>query len=204
MRKPKLRELKEALKAVFKGPYTNTDFPAKEAPAIAQFRGAPEFHEEDCLGCTACAQVCPANAIHVQDDLKADPPLRSFTLYYDECIFCGQCELYCPTKKGVVQSNKYDLATFDRKAVTSTVEKELVLCEVCGQVVGALDHLKWIADKLEAKKYTNPALIMVSEPEFYIARHESKRTDVPPGRADVMRILCPECRREMVLRELWG
>ena len=204
MRKPKLRELKEAIRAFVRGPYTNTDFPAKPAEPVKEFRGAPEFHEEDCVGCTACAQVCPAKAIHVTDDLETEPPVRRLVIHYDECIFCGQCELNCITDKGVTQSNKYDLATFDRAQARNSVEKELVLCEVCGEVVGTLQHLKWIANKLDAKKYTNPTLIMVDEPGYFVARHESKRKGVPPDRSDLMKILCPRCRRATVLRELWG
>lgn len=203
MRKPKLRELKEAIKAIFKGPYT-VGFPFKPAETFPQFRGAPEFHEQDCMGCTACAQVCPPKAIHVADEVLADPPRRTLVIYYDECIFCGQCELNCPTEKGVTQSTKYDLATLDRSTARNSVEKELVLCEVCGEVVGALEHLKWIAKKLDAKKYTNPTLIMVDEPDYFVARRESARKEGPADRSDMMRILCPKCRREVVLTELWG
>jgi len=134
MRKPKLRELAEAVRAFIHGPYT-LGFPKEPAPLAEEFRGAPRYHEEDCVGCAACFEVCPANAIHKVDDVTATPPVRRLTIHHDECIFCGQCELYCTTEKGVTQTHDYDLATFDRAEVRETVEKELVLCEVCGEVV---------------------------------------------------------------------
>jgi len=204
MRKPKLRELAEAVRAFIHGPYT-LGFPKEPAPLAEEFRGAPRYHEEDCVGCAACFEVCPANAIHKVDDVTAPPPVRRLTIHHDECIFCGQCELYCTTEKGVTQTHDYDLATFDRAEVRETVEKELVLCEVCGEVVGAKEHLLWVARKLGAKAYANPTLILIAEEGFAPAVKESPR---PKGgasdRADLMRVLCPKCRREILVQDLWG
>ncbi len=204
MRKPKLRELAEAVRAFIYGPYT-LPFPKEPALLPDEFRGAPRYSEEDCIGCSACFEVCPANAIHKVDDVTATPPVRRLTIYHDECIFCGQCELYCTTEKGVTQTHDYDLATFDRAEVRETVEKELVLCEVCGEVVGAKEHLRWVARKLGAKAYANPTLILIAEEEFAPAVKESPR---PKGaasdRADLMRVLCPKCRREILVEDLWG
>jgi formate hydrogenlyase subunit 6/NADH:ubiquinone oxidoreductase subunit I len=205
MRKPKLRELGEAIRAFIRGPYT-LPFPAEPAPLPDAFRGAPRFHEEDCIGCGACYEVCPANAIHKVDDVEAVPPVRRLTIHHDECIFCGQCELYCTTEKGVIQGHDYDLATFDRAEVQQeSVEKELVLCEVCSEIVGAKEHLCWIARKLGAKAYANPTLILMAEEEFAPVVKESPRPkEEDMGRADLMRVLCPKCRREVLVEDLWG
>ena len=204
MRKPKLRELAEAVRAFFRGPYT-LPFPAEPAPLPEAFRGAPRYHEEDCIGCAACFEVCPANAIHKEDDLGASPPLRRLTIHHDECIFCGQCELYCTTEKGVTQTHDYDLATLDRGELRESVQKELLLCEVCGAVVGTREHLLWVARKLGAKAYANPTLILLSEAEFAPAVKESPRPrEAPLERADLMRLLCPRCRRAVLIEDLWG
>lgn len=204
MRKPKLRELAEAVRAFFRGPYT-LPFPAEPAPLPEAFRGAPRYHEEDCIGCAACFEVCPAKAIHKEDDLTASPPVRRLTIHLDECIFCGQCQLYCTTEKGVTQSHDYDLATLDRSELRESVEKELLLCEVCGAVVGTKEHLLWIARKLGAKAYANPTLILVSEAESAPAVKESPRPkEAALERGDFMRVLCPKCRREVLVEDLWG
>ena len=42
MRYPKLREIKEALKALVKGPYTSP-FPFQEHKPFERFRGRPKF-----------------------------------------------------------------------------------------------------------------------------------------------------------------
>ncbi len=56
------------------------------------WQGSVELHRERCVeGCTACADVCPTRALHVNDDgelVLAD--------YF--CIKCGACMHACPIK----------------------------------------------------------------------------------------------------------
>jgi len=204
MKKPKLRELKEALRAVLLGPYT-TKFPFEPHTPPDGFRGKPEFHEDGCVGCGACAEICPAVAIKVTDEPDADPPTRRIELRYDKCIFCGQCELNCTTKEGVKLSKIYDLATLDRSECVERIEHDLVLCEVCGAIVGARKHLRWVAERLGAKAYANPTLILAADGGMKLAVKDGGRTGEPAlARSDMMRVMCPACRRTSIVRELWG
>lgn len=204
MKKPKLRELKEALRAAFSRPYT-TKFPFEPHTPPEGFRGKPEFHEDECIGCAACAEVCPALAITVTDDVEAAPPQRRFELRYDKCIFCGQCELNCTTKEGIKLSLIFDLATLDRSSCVESIEHDLVICEVCGAIVGAAKHLQWVAEQLGAKAYANPTLIVATDGSMDLAPHDAGRSGDPAlPRNDMMRIMCPACRRTAVVRELWG
>ena len=204
MRKPKLRELNEAIKAVIRGPYTGK-FPFEPHTPPEAFRGKPEFHDDECIGCAACAEVCPALAIRVIDEPGAHPPARRLELRYDKCVFCGQCELHCTTKDGIRLSKAYDLATFDRSQCVERIEHELVICEVCGAIVGAKKHLRWVAQQLGAKAYANPTLIVTSDAGMQLAVRDAGRGDEPAlARSDMMRVMCPACRRTMVVREMWG
>ena len=204
MKKPKLRELKEALRAVIFGPYTSK-FPAEPHEAPDGFRGKPEFQDDGCIGCAACAEVCPALAIRAIDDTLSEPPMRRFELRYDKCIFCGQCELNCTTKEGVKLSKDWDLATLDRGSCVEKIEHDLVLCEVCGAIVGTARHLRWVAEQLGAKAYANPTLIVSADGSMKLAARDAGRAGEPAlARSDMMRILCPACRRTTVVRELWG
>ncbi|MDY6913120.1 MAG: 4Fe-4S dicluster domain-containing protein [Planctomycetota bacterium] len=204
MRKPKLRELKEAVKAVIFGPYTSK-YPFKPHTPPDGFRGKPEFDEEECIGCGACAEVCPALAIKVIDDPEAAKPVRRLVQRCDKCIFCGQCELNCTTKKGITLTKTYDMSTLDRAEPRTEIEHELVICEVCGAVVGTRKHLRWVAQRLGAKAYANPTLIVCADGSMKLAAKDAGRPGEPAlARSDMMRIACPACRRTLVVRELWG
>jgi len=196
---PKIRELIEALRSLFSKPYTSR-FPF-ELPVIPDgFRGKPQFYEEECVGCSACAEVCPARAIEVVDD--KEKKLRTLTHHQDICVYCQQCEKACITEKGIKLTKEYDLATFNRRTSITQSKKELVLCPGCGEIVAPIDHIKFLAWKVGHLLYANPTLLL--------ARHEELKAlenDLPEGsphkRSGHLKMLCPNCRREIILTEQW-
>jgi hydrogenase-4 component H len=195
MRKPKLRELKEAVTAVLKGPYTSK-FPKEPHVPPPEFRGKPVYDTEGCMGCGTCKEVCPANAIEITDQIHNGKGTRKLTLYYDRCIFCGQCQANCLTRKGIRLTNEYDLATLDRSICYVDVSKELAICEICGAVIGAVQHIEWIANKLGPAAYSNPTLMLASLQEFEHAGNGSYPVRADRlKRQDHIRLLCPRCRR---------
>jgi len=202
MRKPKLRELGEALKVLFiRGPYTSR-FPREPHVPPEAFRGKPQYDEKECIGCGACARVCPARAIEVIDDTQTGK--RTLLLNYGICIFCGQCHAYCTTSDGIRQTGEYELATLDRSQTVEKVEKDLIVCEYCGGVIGTREHLQWIADRLGAQAYANPTLLLAGVEADAGGAASPPRDPSSPGiRADLMRVLCPTCRRNVFLTEEW-
>ncbi len=172
MRLPKIRELSEAVKALINGPYT-TRFPGQPHVPYPNFRGLPKFHEERCVGCLACEQVCPAEAIAHQDIIEETTEGRKMAKrilihYTDTCIFCGQCEAACiADHEGIKSSKEWDLAFFDRAQAYETIEKELELCELCRMPIGCKDHLTWICERLGDLSYASPTL--------YLAKYRSLR-----------------------------
>ena len=149
MKYPKLRELKEAVIALIRGPYTEK-FPFKPHEPAKRFRGKPEYSNEGCIACAACYLVCPGRAIEFRDVLSKGKATRKMILHLDECHYCGQCSALCTTRDdnppGVKHTTQFNLAGSDRSLMVSeTEEKELVLCEVCGDIITARAHLEWIA-----------------------------------------------------------
>ena len=133
MRKPKLRELKFAIEALIKGPYTSK-FP-KAPPIVPEhFRGVPTYVPDDCVGCGACGQVCPAGAITIVDEYREDKKrmVRRIERNWGNCIMCSQCFVYCITKKGIVLDKDFDKSTTDPADFIDTQDKELLFCEHCG------------------------------------------------------------------------
>ena len=203
MQKPKIRELGEAIKSLISPAFT-TKFPHQPAPAPENYRGKGKFHEDKCIGCGACAEVCPADAIDRTDDLSASPPVRKLVRHDDVCVFCGQCQALCTTLEGIECTSEYDMATFDRASCAVSIEKELFLCNMCGCVITTKDHLRWLAERLGAKRYTNPTLILVGEENLGLIDADDVQTEADAGRSGIMQVLCPHCRRNVVLREVWG
>ena len=78
-------------------------FPEEKTPISPRFRGLHALRrypsgEERCIACKLCEAVCPAMAITIESDVRADGSRR--TTRYDidltKCIFCGFCEESCP------------------------------------------------------------------------------------------------------------
>jgi len=202
MKYPKLRELKEAITALIKGPYTSK-FPYKPHKPYERFRGRPYFHEDDCIGCTACAQVCPATAIEYKDELLNKHAVRKITVHWDICVFCGQCQANCPTEKGIILSQEFAFATTEnRKELKQEIQKELVVCECCGEPIVPFDQYLWVAQKLGPLCFSNTSLILFYLRILDIALKDNnlphKETELL--RSDRIKVLCPSCRRQAVAK----
>jgi hydrogenase-4 component H len=198
---PKIRELKEAVRSLFSKPFTSR-FPAQKHEPAKKFRGRPFFYEKDCVGCTACAQVCPAKAIFWEDKKNGDSAMRHLFVNWDICIFCGQCEANCITGKGIRLSRDFDLATTEsRNLLKQEIEKELLICEVCGEIVTPIDQYAWVAEKIGPLSFTNASLML-----FYLRTLEisSRETDPKNGgeilRRDRIKVVCPRCRRQAAIK----
>lgn len=188
MRYPKLRELKEAIKSLISRPYT-TKFPFKPATPVPKgFRGKPVFDEDECVGCGACAEVCPTGVIKVEDNKNT--ATRKLVQTLDLCIFCGQCHTNCITEKGIQLTEEYDMATYDRNTLRDKIEKKLVLCSDCGEIIGPVDHIRWIAERVGESAFTNPTLML-----SLLQTKDIPPKSPVPRRADRIRILCHKCRK---------
>ena len=90
------------LKYFFK-PKATINYPFEKNPLSPRFRGEHVLRrypngEERCIACKLCEAVCPALAITIDSEQRADGTRR--TTRYDidltKCIFCGFCEESCP------------------------------------------------------------------------------------------------------------
>jgi NADH-quinone oxidoreductase subunit I len=78
-------------------------YPDEETPRSPRFRGIHALRrypngEERCIACKLCEAVCPALAITIESEERADGSRRTTRYEIDlfKCIFCGFCEESCP------------------------------------------------------------------------------------------------------------
>ena len=127
------------LKYLFKPKYTLM-YPMEKTPQSPLFRGVHALRryangEERCIACKLCEAVCPALAITIDSEQRADGTRR--TTRYDidlfKCIYCGFCEESCPVDS-IVETHVHEYH-FDKR----------------GQNVLTKPQLLAIGDRLEAE-----------------------------------------------------
>ncbi|KAK5653689.1 hypothetical protein OQA88_8720 [Cercophora sp. LCS_1] len=114
----------------FRPPYT-IYYPFEKGPISPRFRGEHALRrypsgEERCIACKLCEAVCPAQAITIEAEERADGSRR--TTRYDidmtKCIYCGFCQESCPVD-AIVESPNAEYATETREELLYNKEKLL-------------------------------------------------------------------------------
>ena len=108
-------------------------YPEEKTPLSPRFRGLHALRrypngEERCIACKLCEAVCPALAITIDSEERADGTRR--TTRYDidlfKCIFCGFCEEACPVDS-IVETRIFEYHYENRGAQIMTKEKLLAI-----------------------------------------------------------------------------
>jgi len=95
-------------------PKITVQYPDERTPMSPRFRGLHALRrypngEERCIACKLCEAVCPALAITIESEQRADGSRR--TTRYDidlyKCIYCGFCEEACPVD-AIVETRNID------------------------------------------------------------------------------------------------
>lgn len=108
-------------------------YPEEKTPTSPRFRGIHALRrypngEERCIACKLCEAVCPALAITIEAEPRADGTRRT-TLYEIDlfkCIYCGFCEESCPVDS-IVLTHLNDYSIKERGENILTKEKLLAL-----------------------------------------------------------------------------
>ena len=101
-------------------------YPEEKTPKSARFRGLHALRrypngEERCIACKLCEAVCPALAITIESEQRADGTRR--TTRYDidlvKCIYCGFCEESCPVDS-IVETDLHEFHFESRQETVYT------------------------------------------------------------------------------------
>ena len=119
-----LSELLGGMRVTWKKLFTRkftVNYPEEKTPQSPRFRGLHALRrypngEERCIACKLCEAVCPALAITIESDVRADGSRR--TTRYDidmtKCIYCGLCQEACPVD-AIVEGPNIEFATETRE-----------------------------------------------------------------------------------------
>jgi NADH-quinone oxidoreductase subunit I len=109
-----------AVKYIFKKRPT-LNYPYEKGPLSPRFRGEHGLRryangEERCIACKLCEAICPAQAITIEAEPRADGSRR--TTRYDidmvKCIYCGLCQEACPVD-AIVEGPNFEFSTETRE-----------------------------------------------------------------------------------------
>ena len=102
-------------------PRVTINYPMERTPTSSRFRGEHALRrypngEERCIACKLCEAVCPALAITIEAEPRADGSRR--TTRYDidmtKCIYCGLCQEACPVD-AIVEGPNIEFSTETRE-----------------------------------------------------------------------------------------
>ena len=108
-------------------------YPEERSPMSPRFRGLHALRrypngEERCIACKLCEAVCPACAITIESEERADGTRRTTRYEIDlfKCIYCGFCEESCPVDS-IVETRIFEFHFENRGEHVITKEQLLAV-----------------------------------------------------------------------------
>jgi len=112
-------------------PCVTINYPYEKGPLSVRFRGEHALRrypsgEERCIACKLCEAICPAQAITIEGEPRADGSRRArrYDLDMTKCIYCGLCQEACPVD-AIVEGPNFEFAAETRAELMYNKQKLL-------------------------------------------------------------------------------
>ena len=133
------RGLGITIKHVIRNVFHTSDMPTVQYPEehrqySDRFRGRHRLMQREdgsprCVACMMCAEVCPADCIHIEAAEHTDHAIEKYPETFDinllRCVYCGLCEEACPCDAIRMDTGIYEIVADDRDKFF--VDKEFLL-----------------------------------------------------------------------------
>lgn len=124
---------------------------SKEDKKMSYFRV-----NENCNGCLACVENCPASALDFVDQKNKRTLKHSMT----QCARCGQCWRICP--QNAIEFQHLLAGQWDE-----VITLDLIHCQVCGEPLYTPAYRQKVESKLDS---TQEALCAKHRQSYYAAK----------------------------------